>query len=203
MKLLFTVMAVCGVLAAQGQDSSIYEVHHYKAGVYKNFDEFQHNAPSQTSKLVVKDKTNASQIYLLSPRNELSVVDSSGQQHKLKKFWGYSDGTAVYIHDDGLNKLDEIGYYCLYRIKVLSQPAIPNRSTEGIVFQNTPPALIDKRVLDITTGTVYDLSYYNMRKFLLAKDKELLAEFNEDPQNKQRLAYYIEKFNRRNMPPNL
>lgn len=200
--ILLTITLASALQAAHSQDSTIYDVHKYKKGVYKTFKEFQQNAPSETGELIVKNNTNAKQIYLFSPHSDLMLVDAAGQQHKVKKFWGYSDGNAVYIHDNGLDKFDEVGYYCMYRINAI-QPAVPNRATEGITFPNTPPAVIDKRVLDIVTGTVYDLTLYNMRKFLLAKDTALLREFNEDPQNKQRMPYYIEKFNRRNTPPGM
>ena len=187
-------------LSSYGQDTaSIYDTHLYKKGIYKSFKEFRSNRPSEDGELVVKDKTPAAQIYLFSARNQLLVRDSAGHEHKVKNFWGYSDGTAAYIRDNGLNKFDEIGYYCLYQVHAItSAPA--NRATEGIIFNNTPPATISKKVLNIVTGDVYDLSLFNLRKYILPKDTALLREFNEDRRNRERMVYYIQKFNQRNNP---
>lgn len=198
--LLLSVVFSGLFLSSYSQDSaSIYDTHRYKKGIYKSFKEFRSNQPSEDGKLVVKDKTPAAQIYLLAARNQLMVIDSTGQEHKVKKFWGYSDGNAAYIKDNGLNKFDEIGYYCLYQIHAItSAPA--NRATEGIIFNNTPPATTNKKVLNIVTGDVYDLTLYNLRKYILPQDTTLLREFNEDRRNRERLVYYIQKFNQRNTP---
>jgi hypothetical protein len=198
--LLLSVVFSGLFLSSYSQDSaSIYDTHLYKKGIYKNFKEFRSNQPSEDGKLVVKDKTPAAQIYLLSSRNQLMILDSAGQEHKVKNFWGYSDGTAAYIRDNGLNKFDEIGYYCLYQVHAItSAPA--NRATEGIIFNNTPPATVSKKVLNIVTGDVYDLTLFNLRKYILPQDTALLREFNEDRQNRQKLVYYIQKFNQRNNP---
>lgn len=187
-------------LSSKGQDSSsLYDTHLYKKGIYKNFKEFRANNPSENGTLVIKDKTPAAQIYLLSARNQLLIRDSTGQEHKVKNFWGYSDGTAAYIKDNGLNKFDEIGYYCLYQIHAItSAPA--NRATEGIIFNNTPPATTSKKVLNIVTGDVYDLTLFNLRRYILPQDTALLREFNDDRRNREKLVYYIQKFNQRNNP---
>jgi hypothetical protein len=179
--------------------TSVYDTHQYKQGIYKNFREFRANNPSVSGTIVVKNKTPAAQIYLLSAPNELRIVDSTGQEQKVKKYWGYSDGTSIYIKDNGLNKLEEIGYYCLYHIRSITS-ATPNRATEGMVFNNTPPAAADKRVLNLVTGDVYDLTLFNLRRYVLPQDTALLREFNEDKQNRNRLVYYIQKFNKRNTP---
>jgi ABC-type transport system substrate-binding protein len=179
--------------------TSIYDTHQYKKGIYKSFKEFRANNPSETGTLVVKDKTPAAQIYLMKAPNELFLVDSMGQEKKIKKYWGYSDGTSIYIKDNGLNKLEEIGYYCLYQIHAITS-GTPNRATEGIVFNNTPPPTNNKRVLNLATGDVYDLTLFNLRKYILPQDTALLREFHQDAQNRNKLVYYIQKFNRRNTP---
>lgn len=179
--------------------TSIYDTHQLKKGIYKNFREFRANDPSQTGSLIIKEKTPAAQVYLLAAPNELHIVDSSGQEHKVKKYWGYSDGTSIYIKDNGLNKLEEIGYYCLYQVRAITS-STPNRGTEGIIFNNTPPATTSRKVLNIVTGDIYDLTFYNLRKYILPQDTALLREFYQDRQNKERLVYYIQKFNQRNNP---
>jgi hypothetical protein len=179
--------------------TSVYDTHQYKKGIYKTFQEFRANNPSITGTISVKNRTPAAQVYLLSAPDVLNLVDSTGKEQKVKKYWGYSDGASIYIKDNGLNKLEEIGYYCLYRIhSITSVP--PNRATGGMVFENTPPPTADKRVLNLVTGDAYDLTMFNMRKYILSQDTALLREFNEDKQNKNRLVYYIQKFNQRNTP---
>lgn len=194
---LFCV-AITGTASAQ-KGTSIYDTHQLKKGIYKNFKEFRANAPSQTGNLVVKEKTPAAQVYLLAAPRELHIVDSAGQEHKVKKYWGYSDGNNIYIKDNGLNKLEEIGYYCLYQIHAITSTT-PNRATEGIIFNNTPPPTTNRKVLNIVTGDIYDLTFYNLRKYILPQDTVLLREFYQDRQNKEKLVYYIQKFNQRNTP---
>jgi hypothetical protein len=200
MRFLLSTALFSGLfLSSFAQDTSIYDTHQLKKGIYKSFKEFRSNQPSENGRLVVKDKTPAAQIYLLASRNQLMLLDSAGHEHKVKNFWGYSDGTAAYIRDNGLNKLDEIGYYCLYQVHAItSAPA--NRATEGIIFNNTPPATISRKVLNIVTGDVYDLTFFNLRRYILPQDTALLREFNQDPKNKEKLIFYIEKFNQRNNP---
>lgn len=196
---IFTTLISGMFLTSYGQDTSLYDNHQLKKGIYKNFKEFRSNQPSETGNLVVKDKTPAAQIYLLASRNQLMIKDSTGQEHKVKKFWGYSDGQNAYIRDNGLNKFDEIGYYCLYQIHAITS-STANRATEGIIFNNTPPATVNKRVLNIVTGDVYDLTLFNLRKYILPQDTALLREFSADRQNREKLVYYIQKFNQRNNP---
>ncbi|SHM47223.1 hypothetical protein [Chitinophaga sp. CF418] len=200
-QLVLSIMLCTGLVQFTSAQvgTSVYDTHLYKKGIYKTFQEFRANNPSVTGTITVKNKTPAAQVYLLSAPNELNLVDSTGKEQKVKKYWGYSDGISIYIKDNGLNKLEEIGYYCLYRIHSITS-ATPNRATGGMVFENTPPQTADKRVLNLITGDVYDLTMFNMRKYILSQDTALLREFNEDKQNKNKLIYYIQKFNQRNTP---
>jgi hypothetical protein len=176
----------------------IFNTTAYNKGIYRSFKEFQLNKPSEQGRIVVKSRSSAAQIYLLASRNELHIIDSTGQEKKLKDFWGFSDGKAVYIRDNGLNKLREIGYYCLYEIHVIA--ATPVANPNAITFNNAPPPNQKKKVINILTGQVYDLTLYNLRKYILPQDKELLEMFNTDAQKRERMEYYILKFNERNVP---
>ncbi|PSL35517.1 hypothetical protein [Chitinophaga ginsengisoli] len=200
-QLVLSIMLCTGLVQYTSAQvgTSVYDTHQYKQGIYKTFQEFRANNPSVTGTISVRNRTPAAQVYLLSAPNELNLVDSTGKEKKVKKYWGYSDGTSIYIKDNGLNKLEEIGYYCLYRFHSITSAAT-NRTTGGMVFENTPPQTADKRVLNLVTGDVYDLTMFNMRKYILSQDTALLREFNEDKQNKNRLVYYIQKFNQRNTP---
>jgi len=204
--LLFFALQLGCLLPVHAQDTLgisstpafIFNIRHFKKGVYRSFREFQQDNPSVSGNLVVKNRSSAAQIYLLANRNELHVVDSAGQEHKVKDYWGFSDGSSVYIRDNGLNKLQQIGYYCLYEIKGII--ATPTPIPGSLTFANTPPPAIRKKVLNILTGEVYELSLYNLRKYILPEDKVILQAFNEDERKRERLEYYIQWFNERNTP---
>jgi hypothetical protein len=204
--LLVVCNLVFSVSPAPAQDTAdfssaadfIFNTSTYKKGIYRSFKEFQLNNPSEQGNIVVKSRSSAAQIYLLASRNELHIVDSTGQEKKVKDYWGFSDGKAVYIRDNGLNKLQEIGYYCLYEIHVIAATPVPNPN--AITFNNVPPPNQKKKVFNILTGQVYDLTLYNLRKYILPQDKELLEMFNTDAQKRERMEYYIRWFNERNLP---
>jgi len=178
---------------------TIYDTHQYNKGLYKTFEEFRNNAPSETGNIVIKGKTTAAQFYLLSAPNELYSVDSTGKEHKIKKYWGYCDGNNLYVRDNGLQKIEEVGYYCLYQVRAIPT-STPNSATAGMVFSNTPPAVVTKKAINLATGTIYGITLYNMKKFILPQDTALAREFYQDPKNKEKLVYYIQKFNQRNTP---
>ncbi|WP_343667337.1 hypothetical protein [Chitinophaga sp.] len=201
MKKIFIFLLVLGAThtAFAQIGHTIYDTHNYKKGIYKSFEEFRNNEPSETGNIVIKGKTTAAQVYLMSAPTELIAIDSTGKEHKIKKYWGYCDGTNLYVRDNGLQKIEEVGYYCLYQVRAISS-ATPNRATDGMVFSNTPPAAVNKKVINLVTGNFYDLTLYNMKKFILPQDTALTREFYQDPKNKERLVYYIQKFNQRNTP---
>ncbi len=205
-RLLLLIFPVFSILPAPAQDTAdfsavadfIFTTHSYKKGIYKSFREFQMNSPSELGTIVVKNRSSAAQIYLLASRNELHVVDSTGQERKVKDYWGFSDGNAVYIRDNGLNKLQEIGYYCLYEIRTVAPTPVANPN--AITFNNVPPPNRKKKIFNILNGQVYDLTLYNLRKYILPPDKELLEVFNNDAQKREKMEYYIHWFNQRNIP---
>ncbi|WP_298737216.1 hypothetical protein [uncultured Chitinophaga sp.] len=176
----------------------IFNTNAYRKGIYKSFKEFQLNSPSEHGNMVVKNRSTAAQIYLLASRNELHIADSTGKEKKVKDYWGFSDGKNVYIKDNGLNKLQEIGYYCLYEIHAVAPTPVANPN--AITFNNTPPPNRKKKVINIITGQVYDLTLYNLRKYILPPDRQLLEMFNTDAQKRGRMEYYIHWFNERNTP---
>jgi hypothetical protein len=200
MKYTFLLLFILAHLPTSAQvGTSIYDTHRYNKGVYKSFEEFRNNAPSETGNIIVKGKTTAAQVYLMSAPNELLIVDSTGKEHKIKKYWGYCDGINVYVRDNGLQKIEEIGYYCLYQIHAITSQT-NNRATEGIIFKNTPPPTINKKVINLATGDFYDLTQFNLKKYILPQDTALLREFYQDNKSRERLVYYIQKFNQRHTP---
>jgi hypothetical protein len=170
-----------------------------KKGLYKSFAEFQQNSPSASGDLVVKTRSSAAQIYLLANRNELRLRDASGEEHKVKDYWGFCDGKNIYIRDYGLNKLIEIGYYCIYELQTVRPSGGYLNSADMTTNSPTTPATI-KKVLNVVTGDKLDLTAYNLKKYILPQDSALLEEFRTDRNKKSTLEYYIYRFNERNKP---
>ncbi|MBC9931655.1 hypothetical protein [Chitinophaga qingshengii] len=195
---LWILVCCCGT--AMAQDTLILQATALKKGLYKSFREFKYNNPSEAGDLVVKNRSSAAQIYLLASRNELVLRDGAGQEHKVKNYWGFCDGSHVYIRDNGLNRVQVDGYYCSYELQgVQPSRSIYNPADMTVNALNTPVRL--KKVINIVTGEILELSLYNLKKYILPQDPELLAEFRDDKSKKNRLDYYIVRFNERNKPP--
>lgn len=177
----------------------VIEAQYPQKGLYKTFEEFQRNAPSELGDLVVKTRSSAAQIYLLANKNELKLRDASGEEHKVKDYWGYCDGSNFYIRDYGLNKLQEIGYYCIYEVQAI-QPSRGYKANSDVSYTNFGPPAVLKKVLNIVTGEKFDLTAYNLKKYILPQDSTLLEEFRTDRSKKSSLEYYISQFNQRNKP---
>ncbi|MBS0025877.1 hypothetical protein ACTJJ0_09995 [Chitinophaga sp. 22321] len=193
------LMALAATAQQAQQAALIIDAPQLKKGLYKTFEEFQHNNPSEEGDLVIKNRSSAAQIYLLANRNELVLRDGAGQEHKVKNYWGLCDGKNIFIRDNGLNKLEEIGYYCIYTLHGI-QPSrgYLNQADMTVNSISTPVAL--KKVLNVVTGQVLDLSAYNLKKYILPQDSALLEEFRYDKEKKDQLEYYIYRFNQRNKP---
>ncbi|MEI3799514.1 MULTISPECIES: hypothetical protein [Chitinophaga] len=196
--LCFWSLLLLGI-SVTGQNVLITDAPQLKKGLYKTFEEFQSNNPSEEGDLVIKNRSSAAQIYLLANRNELVLRDGAGQEHKLKNYWGFCDGKNIYIKDNGLNKLQEIGYYCIYALHGI-QPSrgYINQADMTTNSINTPVVL--KKVLNVVTGQILELSAYNLKKYILPQDSVLLDEFRADREKKDQLEYYIFRFNQRNKP---
>ncbi|MGO4294632.1 hypothetical protein [Chitinophaga sp. RAB17] len=193
---IFLLLSLC---AAGQQTVLITDARQLKKGLYKSFEEFQANNPSEEGDLVIKNRSSAAQIYLLANRNELVLRDGTGQEHKVKNYWGFCDGTNIYIKDNGLNKIEETGYYCIYTLHGI-QPSrnYLNQADMTTNSVSTPVAL--KKVLNVVTGQILELSAYNLKKYILPPDSALLDEFRADREKKDQLEYYIYRFNQRNKP---
>lgn len=195
----FWILLLLSLSAAGQQTVLITDARQLKKGLYKSFEEFQANNPSEEGDLVIKNRSSAAQIYLLANRNELVLRDGAGQEHKVKNYWGFCDGTNIYIKDNGLNKIEETGYYCIYTLHGI-QPSrnYLNQADMTTNSVSTPVAL--KKVLNVVTGQILELSAYNLKKYILPQDSALLDEFRTDKEKKDQLEYYIYRFNQRNKP---
>ncbi|MBV7528684.1 hypothetical protein [Chitinophaga sp. sic0106] len=197
---IWCMMMNCCVTIAQQQTPSplIIYANTYQQGLYHSFREFQTNAPSENGNLVIKDRSSAAQMYLLADKNQLVIRDGAGER-KVKDYWGYCDGQNLYVHDNGLNKIIETGYYCIYyqqRMQPAARSYNPTAMTTGPM--NVSVQLY--KVINITTGEILELSAYNLKKYILPQDPELLQEFRTDKEKKDKLLYYVRRFNQRNHP---
>ncbi|WP_160712103.1 hypothetical protein [Chitinophaga solisilvae] len=190
------------VLSAAAQERStdvIIYTASPKKGLYRTFTEFQQNNPAEQGDFLIRNKSTAAQIYLLANRNELVLRDAAGQEHKVKKFWGYCDGRNIYIHDNGLNLISQLGYYCVYELQgVQPSRGIYNPADMTVNAINTPVRL--KKVINIVTGEILELSWYNLKKYILPQDSALFGEFRADKSKREQLESYIYRFNQRNKP---
>jgi hypothetical protein len=195
----FLIIATPAIAQNRNQADLITNMRTLKKGLYKSFEEFQTNSPSEEGDLVIKNRSTAAQIYLLASRNELVIRDAAGQEHKVKNYWGFCDGQHIYIKDNGLNRIQELGYYCIYELHGM-QPShgIVNQADMTVNSINTPVQF--KKVVNIITGQILELSAYNLKKYILPQDSTLLDEFREDKEKKDQLEYYIYRFNQRNKP---
>ncbi|RFS23408.1 hypothetical protein DVR12_10355 [Chitinophaga silvatica] len=195
MKRLWFILTLLYTSKAFGQIPVIDQ--HPKKGLYRTFTEFQQNAPSEEGDLIVKNRSSAAQIYLLANRNELRLKDASGEEHKVKDYWGFCDGKDIYIRDYGLNKLTEIGYYCIYELHTV-QPSRGYPIQADMTPNNLNAPANIKKVLNVVTGDKLDLTAYNLKKYILPQDSTLLEEFRADKSKRTTLEYYIFRFNQRN-----
>jgi len=196
--LCFWSLLLLGISVA-AQSVLITDAPQLKKGLYKTFEEFQSNNPSEEGDLVIKNRSSAAQIYLLANRNELVLRDGAGQEHKLKNYWGFCDGKNIYIKDNGLNKLQEIGYYCIYALHGI-QPSRGYLNQADMTTNSISTPVVLKKVLNVVTGQILELSAYNLKKYILPQDSVLLDEFRGDREKKDQLEYYIFRFNQRNKP---
>lgn len=196
--LCFWSLLLLGISVA-GQNVLITDAPQLKKGLYKTFEEFQSNNPSEEGDLVIKNRSSAAQIYLLANRNELVLRDGAGQEHKLKNYWGFCDGKNIYIKDNGLNKLQEIGYYCIYALHGI-QPSRGYINQADMTTNSISTLVVLKKVLNVVTGQILELSAYNLKKYILPQDSVLLDEFRGDREKKDQMEYYIFRFNQRNKP---
>lgn len=196
---LFLLVSLTATGQTRPQAILITDAPQLEKGLYRSFQEFQANNPSEEGDLVIKNRSSAAQIYLLANRNELVLRDNAGQEHKVKDYWGFCDGKNIYIKDNGLNRIVEIGYYCIYALHSV-QPSRGYINQADMTVNNISTPLALKKVLNIVTGQILELSVYNLRKYILPQDSSLLEEFRADREKKGKLEYYIYRFNQRNKP---
>ena len=166
----------------------------YKAGIYKNFEEFKNNNPSIKFDYTVKTKEKG--YGFLGAGGTVSLyrieIDKKVGQ-SIGDVYGFSDGKNIYVntHNPILHpkteffKIDLLGKYCYY---------------QDYAYQSTGAqtiTLMIERVIDINTGEEIILNKKEVRK-ILANDAALLTAFEMEDGKNKKLKDYIKKFNEKN-----
>ena len=176
--ILFSFLSICSFA-----QFSILSDTLIKPGIYRSFEEFRNNNPSQ--KLVgevksynVKYNTNGSfeylKVYFLEVEKDM-VKD-------IGKVFGFSDGKSIYIVDEDMSKIDKHAFYKLEFLDKLSY----FYSTEFAQVLDIQMEIRVEKVLNIKTGEFVKLTNATLKK-IISDNKELLEKFKN--QNKKHLYY--------------
>ena len=189
---VFIVLEACPAFS-QNKELIIYNLRNLKKGVYKNFDEFKYNRPSQQIPLQVEQKEKDDSRYeTLTSYYVRYDKDSFKLQHG--EFWGFCDGRNIYINRKLENKpkgkvwcerLYKIDRYCNFKIITYI-----NRGTYG----GGSSSYVQIRILSLQSGEISDLTKSTLRELLEVKDPELFKSYKEEKQKKEVLNEYLEKF---------
>ncbi len=95
MKLAATIVLLLMVLSANSQESD-YPIFKEKPnkGIFKTFEEFKTNQPGITDAFYIERKPRE---YKVWEGSSTLIPRYKGNNRKIKKIWGYSDGRHVYI----------------------------------------------------------------------------------------------------------
>jgi hypothetical protein len=177
-----------------------------RRGIYKNFDEFKYNQPSELAKFSVYPKErnyNFGKKYThyqirLDGKTDKDVfpIPDTGSVEYYTPYWGFSDGEYVYkmgksqmLGKDNYDRLEPSGRYIVYNEFRFAQGG--NATMQG--HGNKVVTL----VLDINTGRTYYLSVRCVKK-LIASDTELLKRYEEVENKKEMMFFILKQFNERN-----
>jgi len=165
-----------------------------KAGIYRSFEEFQHNKPSvefnfQVSKKMRKygDLRSSGRI----PYYRLNIEREMGKS--IGKVFGFCDGTNVFINENnpGLGpktefvQIENLGQYCYFE----------DRKPTTIFIGTVPSTLyyIERKIIDTNTGEIIGLNKKTLQE-IIADDSDLLAEFKNEPKKGEKLKEYLIKY---------
>lgn len=165
-----------------------------KAGIYRNFVEFKHNNPSLEFNYHVSKKMRGYEEFLSSgkiPYYRLNIDKKMGKT--IGKVFGFCDGNNVFINENNPRlgprtefvQVENLGQYCYFEDR---------KSTT--VFIGTVPTTnyyLDRKILDTDTGEIIGLNKKTLQE-IIANDRDLLAEFKNDPKKGKKLKEYLIKY---------
>ena len=154
-----------------------------KPGIYKSFEEFRNNNPSQ--KLAgeikshnVKYNTNGSFEYL-----KVYFQDVEKEEVKsIGKVFGFSDGKNIYIVDGYNSKINDYAFYKLEFVNKLCYFYSIESAQVMDIYMETRV----EKVLDLQTAEIQKLTNAVVKN-IISDNKELLEKFKN--QSKKHLYY--------------
>jgi len=163
-----------------------------KKGIYKNYDEFKHNNPSLPLNFSL---ISFSETYGFFDANSINRYRLLGLSQERDSIWGFCDGENVYVNysyyedilfSKGLtfDKL-VLGRYCY---------------AECISYfygGGTIGRLLIRFAIDFNTGQAIRLNNNGVIKKLLKNDPELLQQFKNDDDKRDRYSYYLQEYSKR------
>ena len=207
------------VISSQyGFSQDILATKELKKGIYQNFNEFRLNSPSipldeslieikAEEKVLIETYTG----FIVYETKEITIQtyrfkDKQTQKRiNTKKFWGYCDGSNVYINSythipaQYFVQLLIIGRYCYF-----IQPG-DKVDASGQISHIGSYNLTSEYIININTGKIFKLDR-QLLKEILQRDPELLEELKNDKESKNTLISrrrllmdYIDSYNKKHM----
>ena len=160
-----------------------------KRGIYKNFEEFKYNKPSERAPFDIVEKSRTYN-FKSHTQYQLEFVNKKDEDRIiLDDVWGFCDGYNIYIngqrHEFGKNNFERLLYAGKYSPYTKFIFAVSG-STNSII----------QKVIDIETGNQFTLSENRMDK-ILSSDPELYKEYLADKESNKKFFDYLKKFNER------
>lgn len=167
-----------------------------KAGIYRSFEEFKYNNPSIEFDYPIRTKERGYGFLNSAGSVVFYKIDMKRKETRtIGEVFGFCDGRNVYINEYNPDlqrntefaKVEFYGEYCYfegvsYSVMYGGPGAAPTTTSNR-----------EEKIISINTGKVTILSKSKIRQ-ILARDPELLAEFNKEKKKRKKLKKYLIKF---------
>ena len=193
-KIFITVILLQFAFLAQSQNL-ITADSVYKAGIYRTFEEFKYNNPSIVLKdEIVKKKRGYGFLNAAGQVTFYKIAINRKEGKAVGEVFGFSDGKNVYINEykprlgpnAEFSKIEYMGPYAYYEDIRCVETFRPDGSVTTCG--------LDDKIINTETGEVISLSKQTLRE-LIANDKELLKEFEDESQKNKKLKDYVVRYN--------
>lgn len=187
-------------------ENSILKCAVKKRGVYRTFEEFKYNNPSDTLKDFIVEMTNK------DPERYDMFATVNGKRKKIKKgIWGFCDGQDAFVSTTNFHrqnlwylKLIEYGKVCIctdIMTTNLGMYGLAGGVVNAVHVSNLSNAYGDKHYdlagLNIKDGKFFEVNPTTFQNRVLSLDKELLDKYNKEDGKSRKLLEYIVEFNNR------
>ncbi|HVD97187.1 MAG TPA: hypothetical protein VNB90_03210 [Cytophagaceae bacterium] len=135
-----------------------------KRGIYKTFEEFVYNRPSELTPFVIKEKQRTYKLGNTYTHYQLEFLNKEDQD-RISGSWGFCDGERVYksgnsreFGKDNYDKFECLGRYCVYNEFTFAYGANGVSPGSG---NNVYP-----KILDITNRKIYSFTLSSVKKLI-------------------------------------